>query len=583
MNLSQSLQIIEEHKEIKICKVPAPSGLYSIYKGNNLIMGGFTSAKFVPCNNYAYNKEYKFIVCKTSFYDEDREEYVDLWHLFDIEGNKLLGTTKCTRLSLPNISSRNYDDKVYGKPCGSIFGENLFITEYKNCYSLVLSDGRIIYNSDEAFNALQFGENVIIHHIANKYDKNKKDVYGVISLDGNIIIPFVYSSVKPVFDKSNNNINYSLPWSYQIDRHKKCPKESVFLLELDNGKSMFVDNKGFPIIKNGKETFIFKHKRIWIGDFKKSIAPVYDKYEGFVTLKNEPVILLDNREQIVLDSQYKVALSIAPNLAKVLRDKEYLYDLSKKEEICKGYDNIQKVRDDIFIADASTLIILDKMSNEVLEQTYPSCKQLSYKDEYYFLIGSSEYKYDCKYGIVDENGIIILALIFKSIIINEEGFFECKQEVTEKNTGMPKGEITSYFSKEGIEFLRIEDGYLPKPFGFEDIKYINYSLFQYRGNGKYGIINIKGDRVLEPKYDYISDYKDGFALVYVSKENELGEYWGVINTKGDEIIPPLTNHFLPLLSLTMVGSHVLMKNLKRLYMIHQEMCYGIHLWGKSTL
>lgn len=542
MNLSQSLQIIEEHKEIKICKVPAPSGLYCIYKGNNLIMGGFTSAKFVPCNNYAYNKEYKFIVCKTSFYDEDREEFVGLWHLFDIEGNKLLGTTKCTRISLPNISSRNFDDKVYGRPCGSIYGENLFITEYKNCYSLVLSDGRIIYNCDEAFNALQFGENVIIHHIANKYDKNKKDVYGVIRLDGNIIIPFVYSSIKPVFDKTNNNINYSLPWSYQIDRHKKCPKESVFLLELDNGKSMFIDNNGFPIIKNGKDYFIFQHKKKWIGDFKNSIAPVYDKYEGLVTINNEPVIILDNKNQIVLDSQYKVAIRLAPNVAKVLRDKEYLYDLEKKAELCSGYDDIHKVTDNIYIADNSTLIVLDKDCNVIVEQTYPSCKPLTYKNEHFFLIGSSEYNYDCKYGIIDEKGQTILETLFKKICINEEGFFECLQEEFEKSSIMPKGEKTVYFSKEAIEFFKIEDGYLPLPLGFEDIKYLNCSLFKYSDNDKYGIINIKGESIVEPKYDFISDFKNGFALVYIKKENCYTEYWGVINTRGNEIIPPLAKH-----------------------------------------
>lgn len=540
MNLSQSLQIIEEHKEIKICKVPSPSGLYSIYKGNNLIMGGFTSAKFVPCNNYAYNKEYRFIVCKTSIYDEDREEYVGLWHLFDIEGNKLLGNTKCTSISLPNISSRDFDDNVYGKPCGSIYGENLFITEYGNCYSLVLPDGRIIYNCDEAFDALQVGKNVIIHHITEKYDMNMKD--GVINLEGNIVIPFVYSSIKPVFDKTNNNINYRLPWFYEIDSHKKCPNESAFLLELEDGNSMFVNCDGFPVIKNGKEVFIFPHKKTWIGDFKNSIAPVYDKYDGLVTINNEPVIILDNKNQIVLDSQYKVAIRLAPNVAKVLRDKEYLYDLEKKVELCSGYDDIQKVTDNIYIADNSTLIVLDKDCNVIVEQTYPSCKPLTYKNEHFFLIGSSEYNYDCKYGIVDEKGQTILETLFKKICINEEGFFECLQEEFEKSSIMPKGEKKVYFSKEAIEFFKIEDGYLPKPLGFEDIKYLNYSLFQFSKNGKYGIINIKGESIVNPKYDFISDFKDGFALVYIKKENCYKEYWGVINTRGNEIIPPLAKH-----------------------------------------
>lgn len=539
-NYSKNRQICEEYKGIKICKVP--SGQYNIYRDDTLIMGGFTFAKFVPQKNYIQNNEYKFIICKTSVYDEDCEEYIDLWHLFDIEGNKLLGNTKCTSISLPNISSRDFDNKVYGKPCGSIYGENLFITEYGNCYSLVLSDGRILYNCYEAFNALQVGKNVIIHHIAKKYDKNKKEVYGVINLEGNIVIHFVYSSIKPVIDKTINNINYRLPWSYEITSHKKCSKESAFLLELDNGKSMFVNNEGLPVIKNGKETFIFPHKRTWIGDFKNSIAPVFDKYEGLVTINNEPVIILDNKIQIVLDSQYKVAIRLAPNIAKVLRDKEYLYDLEKKAELCSGYDDIQKVTDNIYIADNSTLIVLDKDCNVIVEQTYPSCKPQTYKNEHFFLIGSSEYNYDCKYGIVDEKGQTILETLFKKICINEEGFFECLQEEFEKGSIMPKGEKTVYFSKETIEFFKIEDGYLPKPLGFDDIKYLNYSLFQFKNNGKYGIININGKSIVNPKYDFISDFKDGFALVYIKKENCYTEYWGVINTRGNEIIPPLAKH-----------------------------------------
>lgn len=544
-SLSRSLQIIEEFKEIKICKVP--SGQYSIYKGNNLIMGGFTSAKFVPCNNYAYNKEYRFIVCKTSIYDEDREEYLGIWHLFDIEGHKLLGETECTSISLPNISARNYDDKAYGKHYGNVYGDNVFIIEHRhwiseNRYSLVLSNGNAVYNSGVIFNAFQVNDKFIINHVASIYDHDKKKIYGVVDIDGNTVIPFVYSSIKPVIDKTNEKKEYRLPWSYEITSHKKCPKESAFLLELENGKSMFVTIEGFPVIKNGKDTLLFPHKRTWIGDFKNSIAPVFDKYEGLVTINNEPVIILDNKNQIVLDSQYKVAIRLAPNVAKVFRDKEYLYDLEKKVELCSGYNDIQKVTDNIYIADNSTLIVLDKDCNVIVEQTYPSCKPLTYKNEHFFLIGSSEYNYYCKYGIVDEKGQTILETLFKKICINEEGFFECLQEVFEKSSIMPKGEKTVYFSKEAIEFFKIEDGYLPKPLGFEDVKYLNYSLFQFSKNGKYGIINIKGESIVNPKYDFISDFKDGFALVYIKKENCYTEYWGVINTRGNEIIPPLAKH-----------------------------------------
>lgn len=542
---SYNQQICEEFKNIKICKVP--SGKYSIYKGDTLIGGDFVSAKFVPSKDYTLQKEYKFIVCKTSIYEEDSEEYLGIWHLFDIEGHKLLGETECTSISLPNISARNYDDKAYEKHYGNVYGDNCFIIEHRhwvseNRYSLVLSNGNAIYNSGVIFNAFHVNDKFIINHVASIYDHDKKKIYGVVDMDGNTVIPFVYSSIKPVIDKTNCKKEYRIPCSYEIAPHKKCPKESAFLLELENGKSMFVTIEGFPVIKNEKETIIFPHKRTWIGDFKNSIAPVFDKYEGLVTINNEPVIILDNKNPIILDSQYKVAISFAPNIAKVFRDKDYLYDLVKKAELCSGYDDIQKVSDHIFIADNSTLIVLDNDCNVIVEQTYPSCKPLTYKDQHFFQIGSSEYEYNCKYGVVDERGKTILETIFKKICINEEGFFECVQEEFVKNSYRPKGEKTVYFSKDAIEFFKIEDGYLPLPLGFEDIKYLNYSLFKYRDNDKYGIINIKGESIVEPKYDFISDFKDGFALVYIKKEDCYTEYWGVINTRGNEIIPPLAKH-----------------------------------------
>lgn len=100
-NYSQNRQICEEYEDIKICKVP--SGKYNIYRDDTLIMGGFTSAIFVPQKNSVRKHEYKFIICKTSVYDEDCEEHIGLWHLFDILGNKLLGSTECINIFLPYI------------------------------------------------------------------------------------------------------------------------------------------------------------------------------------------------------------------------------------------------------------------------------------------------------------------------------------------------------------------------------------------------------------------------------------------------------------------------------------------------
>ena len=520
-NYSQIRQVCEEYGEIKICKF---FDKYCIYKNDTLIMGGFTSVEFVPRRAYIWNNQYQFILCKKTVYDEDWEEYIDLWSLFDINGNRLLGDGKYRSIDF-------------------LDGENIFIVQrFGSYHDLILSNGKVIYSFDDAFSAFQVKDKVIINHVADKYDRNKKDVYGVIDMDGNEIIPFIYSDIEPIVKKADKQER-----SYARIPPKRCPKESAFLLKLDNGKSMFVDNEGFPVIKNGKEYFIFKHKRIWIGEFKNSIAPIYDKYEGFVTLDNEPVIFSQDGKPIVLSSKYRNALKIDNNIAVVLRDKEYLYDLKKEKEICDGYDDIQNICQNVFLADNTTLIVLNKDYEVAIEQTYPFCKPLIHDSYCYFLVGDSAYEWNRKYGILDKNGQTILEPIYKKIVITGDVFFECTQEITEKirqeNRWVEtKKEITLLFSKESIEFCKIEDGYLPKPSGYNDVKYIKYSMFSYRDNEKYGVINVKGDIIIEPKYDYISEFAKGFALVYISVKNKYENYWGVINTRGNEIIPPLAKH-----------------------------------------
>ena len=76
----------------------------------------------------------------------------------------------------------------------------------------------------------------------------------------------------------------------------------------------------------------------------------------------------------------------------------------------------------------------------------------------------------------------------------------------------------------------------------EEYKDINYSLFHYCYNGKFGIINVKGDIIIEPKYDYISNFQQGFSLVNI--ESGYDKHWGVINSKGKEIISPELNHII---------------------------------------
>jgi hypothetical protein len=61
---------------------------------------------------------------------------------------------------------------------------------------------------------------------------------------------------------------------------------------------------------------------------------------------------------------------------------------------------------------------------------------------------------------------------------------------------------------------------------------------------KYGFINKKGSYIVPCKYDFIFNFKDGFAMVNVGGFNDGhfgidGGLWGYINKEGKEVVKPI--------------------------------------------
>ena len=56
-------------------------------------------------------------------------------------------------------------------------------------------------------------------------------------------------------------------------------------------------------------------------------------------------------------------------------------------------------------------------------------------------------------------------------------------------------------------------------------------------NGKWGIVNRKGEVILPVKYDNVPtlDFSSGLVAV------QLNGKWGFVNTEGKEVVPPMYN------------------------------------------
>lgn len=148
-------------------------------------------------------------------------------------------------------------------------------------------------------------------------------------------------------------------------------------------------------------------------------------------------------------------------------------------------------------------------------------KDIEEKSTSYYLLKKGE-----KFGIINENGNIIVEPQYTEIVIPNlhRPVFLCYDEEKEIVLNEKAEKIFTQF--ENIEAIRLEN-------------IISESLYEknvlrYQKDGKFGLLNLDGETILEAKYEEISSlgYKQGEILI---KEN--GKY-GIIDEKGKRIIKP---------------------------------------------
>jgi len=137
-----------------------------------------------------------------------------------------------------------------------------------------------------------------------------------------------------------------------------------------------------------------------------------------------------------------------------------------------------------------------------------------------------------KYGVINRQGDIIIQPIYDIIQIPNpsKDIFICMDNYnTEKKTYNSKVLNANgqelYKDYNNIQAIPIKTTYDGIPF--------EKSVLRYEQDGKYGLINMQGENIVQALYDEISSisYKEGFLLV------EQNEKFGVININGKTLIP----------------------------------------------
>lgn len=148
--------------------------------------------------------------------------------------------------------------------------------------------------------------------------------------------------------------------------------------------------------------------------------------------------------------------------------------------------------------------------------------------EAYVLVGD-------KMGIIDSQGNEIIKPKYHYVSRFENG--------ARLASIMKEERVNSYITrtKKYSGFLD-EDGDEILPFIFDDAQpFLSTGLAAVSKDGKYGMINIKGRYVLEPRFDIVTDFDNGYASIAcdVSRgtyNRYLDGKFGIVNDKGEIVV-----------------------------------------------
>ncbi len=155
----------------------------------------------------------------------------------------------------------------------------------------------------------------------------------------------------------------------------------------------------------------------------------------------------------------------------------------------------------------------------------------------YFTICENE-----RWGVINSNGEVVIQPIYEEMIVvpnQSKPVFLCVSSINDE-TGEYTTRVIDENNKEIFkEYEKVEalDNYE----NTADIWYEDNAL-RVKQNGKYGLINFKGEKLLNCEYDEITTLKGVTNSLLVRKDNKVG----IVNTVGQIIVKPEYKNILKL-------------------------------------
>lgn len=296
----------------------------------------------------------------------------------------------------------------------------------------------------------------------------------------------------------------------------KITSQSYFTAYKDN-KWGVIDAQGNNIIDPSyKEMIIIPNSKIGVFICTYDVNYETGEYKTKVlNEKNEKIFENYEKVEAIQNKDESNNLWYEKNVLKVQKDGKYgLINLEGKELVNIEYEEIvaiSGIENSYKIQKDGKYGIIDNEGKKIVEPKYTNIEILGKDNKSGFIVSDDT----GKYGIIDYSNNQILEIKYDSI---QKIYGNDLYVVT--NEGNQK-----LIKKDGTEVLTI---------GFDEIKQILSSqenAIIFTKSNKYGVMNLSGERLIEPEYDYLKETKTG---IFIAKKNDK---YGVINLQKEEKIP----------------------------------------------
>lgn len=420
----------------------------------------------------------------------------------------------------------------------------------------------------------------ILEKIQNKdlFLVYKNGGYGIVNNVGDEIVPTKYK-----------DISYSANGTYGLiimATMKDCffpihlDENGYIIVSISVNEKMLVPSSLFDwcgdfdkgknyakVLKNGCWGKIDKHCKL-VSLLDDKLVEVPSKYEFAQDFHNGYVSVMINNKWGIADINFDMVIPCIYEAIETLGFDTFKYTEKGKLGIvdCNGhtivtadYDNITLVTQDLFkVSKGENKVgIIDKKGNIIVPMDYCNIDSVNIGNDIFWIIKQKEVRYNYRfYGDdlrIDKTGIywdgkIIIPLLYIDIIFEDE-YFVCTAFTHRSNNDIVK--VVIKYTPNGEIVLKYCNGDIFVSNDYEMALDASLGLFRVMKNGKWGLISIANDIVLEPQFDYISKFKHSFAIVGQAENTKDApvEYfldnkdyysnmkYGLVDTSGEIVLP----------------------------------------------